>query len=208
MSSLAVTPPFKRLFASITPPPDWIRGAAKIKQQLERIYGTAVRWSDPESYHITARFLGNLPPHIADSLIATWSNLGENTLSAPTISPEPCGCFPEKTDPPRVIWIGAQASTEWDSILAHIDKHLSSLGIDYRSDASIPHLTLGRVKDPHRVSGLREKVSSYLLRAKPFCAEEIDLMLSTPSPTGSTYTRLSAFTLVSGAFLHRHKRDK
>jgi 2'-5' RNA ligase len=195
MPSSPTNPPFKRLFASIKPPPDWIRGAAKITQQLEKIYGTAVRWSDRESYHITVRFLGNLSPHIADSLIATWPSLGETTLTAPTFFPEPCGCFPEKKEPVRIIWAGARASFEWDSVVVHIDKHLASLGIDCRSDVSIPHLTLGRVRDPQRILGLREKASSLFLHAKPFIGTDIQLILSTPSPGGSTYTRLSAFSL-------------
>lgn len=189
------TPPFKRLFASVRPPHDWIIGATRIRRQLEENYGSAVRWSEPDSYHITVRFFGNVPADTADMLIAAWATLGQSALAAPIFFPEPCGCFPAERDPARVVWVGARASSEYGFILAHIDDHISNLGVVYQQDASIPHLTLGRIKQPDKIFGLRDKASAMLLSAKPFVAHEIELTLSTPGPSGSVYTRLAAFPL-------------
>jgi 2'-5' RNA ligase len=185
--------PLQRLFASIRPPHDWIRSASLIRHQLEATYGQAVRWLEPESYHITVRFFGSVPLTQAKILKEIWPSLGETLPRAPRFLPAPCGCFPSN-DPVRVVWVGARPCRGWEQLLAHIDERTAQLGIQYERNASIPHLTLGRVRSQRSTTNLRDDASRISMVARPFVAHSIDLMLSEPGPLGSVYTRCAFFT--------------
>src|SRR5687767_2791659 len=63
-----------------------------------------IRWASPDQFHLTLRFLGNIPttslPELEGSLAAAAS-----TVSPFHLYVAGCGCFPSFANP-RVVWAG------------------------------------------------------------------------------------------------------
>jgi len=180
-----------RLFCAVTPPPRWIELVRQVQRELKPLYGDAVRWVDPPLAHLTVRFIGEIGEAEVQNLVTLWGSL--------ILPPQPvvlelttCGCFPEE-GPERVLWMGAEArSGSWSTLVSYVDTVLSRVGITPSEINPVAHLTIGRVKVPGKVRGLRELLSRISLTEAPLVVPSIELFRSTPTPRGSHYALLAS----------------
>lgn len=105
-----------------------------------------VRWVQPDTAHLTIRFLGESDREHAELL---------RLALPPVVQAEPgfdlrtaaFGVFPNFRRP-RVIWLGLHGPAHrLERLAARIDATVAELGFGTRDEAYHPHLTLGRVRN-------------------------------------------------------------
>jgi 2'-5' RNA ligase len=160
---------------------------ADIQQRLAAL-DRAVRWVQPESIHLTLKFLGEVPdervPQVAEALDA----LGE--LRSFLFEMEGIGYFGNPRSP-RVIWTGIRMpNVMLTTIQKKCEDVLAVLGFPPEARAYLPHLTLGRVKDFHAarqiiqaVEGVKSQASEQVTQT----ATEVTLFQSILRPEGPEY---------------------
>jgi RNA 2',3'-cyclic 3'-phosphodiesterase len=187
----------------------------EIRQRIGRFvdgvsgFAPDARWVRLESVHITLKFIGEQPPEMVTAL---QDKLNEVSVSPFQLAFAGFGFFPTPKSP-RVFWIGIQAGPEVQKLAAAVDGITAQLGIPKEDRAFSPHLTLARKSGasgaPRRQKNdgpnpvfqrLQEKLAT--MPAPEFgtmTAREFFLYQSQLSRSGSRYTKLHGFPLLSGA---------
>jgi 2'-5' RNA ligase len=180
-----------------------------IARFLDGVRGFApdVRWVNPESLHITLKFIGEQKPEQVEAI---------RDCLRPIASPQieirfaRYGFFPTLKSP-RVFWIGIESGPQLAQLAAGIDAACQEFGIPREQRAFSPHLTLARGSggsgSPKWRKGDRPNsdfaVLDKRLAAMPaldfgtMTAREFVLYQSQLSPKGSKYTKLERFALKS-----------
>jgi 2'-5' RNA ligase len=179
--------------------PDKVKGdlsqlLGRIKPGQER----AVKWVDPDSIHLTLKFLGNIP---AEKVPDIARAIGEASAEAKpfTLELQGLGAFPSLRSP-RVVWVGVRGDV---GLIVHlqkrIDQALIHLGFPAERREFSPHLTLGRLRDKatnQERRSLGESIGSTRLQSSPpFLVDEVCLMRSTLTSAGAIYNRLAGVRL-------------
>ncbi len=169
-----------RLFVGVTPPP----AVLEVLRRLDRPDVPGLRWTTPEQWHVTLRFLGEVADAdgVADSLGAVPAAL-RAAGAPPTVAVlgPALAWFPGRRvlqvpvaglDPPaRAV---ARATASWSGG----DEPAAFTG----------HLTLARMRGqrrgPARLAGAGVESS--------WTVEQIELVSSTPGPGGSRYRVIAA----------------
>jgi 2'-5' RNA ligase len=187
-----------RSFIAIDLPQATREKLAAIEEQLKQSRA-GVRWVKPAGIHLTLKFLGNIPPEQVDDIAATVGQLVKDEPPI-TLCAGGLGGFPSSRKP-RVIWVGLQGEVErLANIQADLEKALEPLGFAREGRGFRPHLTIGRVKDRHRLQSLIEAMSILELpKFNSFDANEIILYKSDLRPTGAIYTKLHRMPLAAPA---------
>src|SRR5260370_14114373 len=120
--------------------------AANIRQNIteyqERVRGLApdAGWAQPESLHVTLKFIGQA----SDTRMQEIKNALSAVQAVPfAISFQGVGFFPDPKSP-RVFWIGMSAGEALPQLAAAVYAALAKLGIAAEEKAYHPHLTLAR----------------------------------------------------------------
>jgi RNA 2',3'-cyclic 3'-phosphodiesterase len=165
----------------------------------------AVRWVQPESLHVTLKFIGERP----DTMVQAIENALSGILAkAFQLSFRGAGFFPTEKSA-RVFWIGIQADAALAELAAQMERSFVPLGIEAEKRAFSPHLTLARAGDgsgaPGRQQGDRPNRRFSTLQAKlnalpspvfgTMNATEFFLYRSQLSSRGAQYTKIARFPL-------------
>jgi 2'-5' RNA ligase len=179
----------------------------RISRFIDGVRGFApdARWANPESLHVTLKFIGEQPEPAGEPIKHVLSTITTNAIE---IHFRGFGFFPTPKSA-RVFWIGIDAGPQLAALAAAIDNKMAPLGISKEDRPFSPHLTLargaGRSGSPHRsktdapnrsFQRLQEKLAA--LPTPEFgtmTAREFFLYQSHLSPKGSTYTKLARFDL-------------
>lgn len=159
-----------------------------------RASGARVKWVPAENLHLTLKFLGNTPeetvPDIRDRLA------GVSALHpAFTLEFRGAGAFPDLRWP-RVVWAGVLDSDALLGLQRDVEEAMGELGFAPEGKAYSPHLTLGRVKSPGGLAGLRGELAA--LGDTVFGSVrvgEVSLMKSELGPSGARHERLFGVAL-------------
>ena len=173
---------------------------------IEGVRGFApeARWVQPESLHVTLKFIGERPD---DDVAPIRQALSAITCPSFEASFRGYGFFPT-AKAPRVFWVGIEAGPELAALAAAVDDAMSGLAIPKEAHAFSPHLTLarsGKSGAPHRQKndGPHTKFEHLAgkLAAVPtpefgtMTAREFFLYQSKLARGGSQYTKLQRFAL-------------
>jgi 2'-5' RNA ligase len=180
----------------------------RIQRFIEEMRALApeARWANPESLHVTLKFIGEKPESAVKEIEAVLGRIKGEPVQ---LSFRGCGFFPAPKAA-RVFWVGIE-SQELPRLTKNEDKALAEIGIPPEERAYTPHLTLARAAGgsgaPHRQSGdqanqrftlLQEKLAN--LPAPDFgtmTAPEFFLYRSELGRGGSRYTKIARFSLQS-----------
>lgn len=180
-----------RLFFAVWVPPDcgdviW-RELAPLRRRAP-----GVRWTPPDSYHVTLRFLGDVEPE----RVAPLSALLDEAARVPRvpIRLHGLGAFPSK-GPPSVIWIGAESPT-LASLHLRLEEGLDPLGFQAEKRAFHPHLTVGRLRARKGAVSIRAAETAPSARA--FVVDRLHLVSSDLRPSGPRYTFLHTAGMSGG----------
>lgn len=133
-----------RTFVAVELPVPVVRRATQLAEQLSTSQAL-VKWVEPESFHITLKFLGEVSP---EGIAAIGRAIQRGVCSLPPFECEyrGAGAFPS-AERPRTVWLGTRAGTE-EFVQLHdaIDEQLGQLGYRMEHRRFRPHVTLGRVR--------------------------------------------------------------
>ena len=101
-------------------------------------------WYDPEDYHITLKFLGNLDEAAPPRLIKAALPVAGSTRPL-IIGAAPPGGFPDRRAP-NVLWAGVCVNPELDTLAARLDHVMVGLGFRPERRRYQPHITVARCR--------------------------------------------------------------
>jgi len=183
-----------RLFIALTLP----------DKERERIHAAAaplreaefpVRWLDPESYHLTLKFLGNVRPETVPVVEAVVDRVAGATPTFP-LAIRGFGAFPTIRRP-RVLWVGVEPVPALRCLKQDLEWALADHGFERETRAFHPHVTLGRADEDQGAGvfrGLDEMAADLGYKGK-VKAGTVDLMRSHLSRQGARYSVLRASPL-------------
>ncbi|HLX96949.1 MAG TPA: RNA 2',3'-cyclic phosphodiesterase [Verrucomicrobiae bacterium] len=190
-----------RLFVAI-PVPDVIREEMiRVQQALEPLAPhPVVRWTKPEQFHLTLRFLGDVSSDritaLQESLRAVCSGTRGLHLHARGI-----GFFPGARFP-RVVWVGIDNHEKrLGELQERIERAVRPFTMEPGGEHFAGHVTLGRFKRSNilKINDLRIKMEAMkdCLFGK-WTAWTIEIIRSELSPAGTRHTVLAALPLGRG----------
>ena len=117
-----------------------------MSQEWQRILGAGckAKWYGIDDYHVTVKFLGDLPEERQPELIATAAPIAAST--APFVPGlESVGAFPG-LHRPQVLWAGVSAGPEMADLAARLDVALADIGFAPEGRSYRPHVTVARCR--------------------------------------------------------------
>jgi 2'-5' RNA ligase len=166
-----------RLFTALEIPPD-------IGQSLGMLRGglPGARWIDPENYHLTLRFIGDIDDALAHEIAML---LGRVRRDAFTLQFDGLASFGGRK--PRAVFAAAVPSNPLIELQGELERLLQRLGLEPEGRKFTPHVTLARLRD----SSSRQ-VADYLatrghFRTLPFPVSRFVLFSSRASVGGGPY---------------------
>lgn len=154
--------------------------------------------TDPESTHVTMKFLGEGPDGSHD--LEALSAAIERAIDAAEVGPfdagfEGMGVFPS-LEYIRVVWLGVEAgSDELTALHEALDAETTALGYEVEAHEFTPHVTLARMEHAAAKETVQEAVEETHPEAGTLRVEELRLSESTLTPDGPEYETLERFPL-------------
>ena len=174
-----------RLFAALEIPQDVAVSLSLLRGGLP-----SARWIDPQNYHITLRFFGDVEPRLADEIVAALDRIDRSSLRL-TLSG--LGAFGNRK--PHSVHADVAPTPELITLQADVERACRRLGLATDPRKFAPHVTLARVKN-----GKPADVARYLalrsgFRSRAFHVERFGLFSSRDSIGGGPYLLEEAFDL-------------
>lgn len=177
-----------RLFIGLRPPPE-------IRRLLIAAMGgvSGARWQSDAQLHLTLRFLGEVPPWLADDVAVA---LGGIRSPAPQVAIAGTGRFARsgRTD---AIWAGVQPAKPIAALHRKIERAVTLAGAAPEPRAFHPHITLARLA---RGLGAETAIDRYLadhaaIASPAFAFEHLMLFESRLGSDGAAYDTLARWPL-------------
>jgi 2'-5' RNA ligase len=175
-----------RLFAGLELP--W-----EIRQRLGFLGGgiPGARWVPAENYHLTLRFIGEVPAHRAEEIDLAFSTLRgrgfELTLAG-------IGTF-SKGGRETQLWVGVDRNPALDHLQGKIETALQRAGLEPERRRFVPHVTLARLDNaaPAKLAGFVQ--AHNLFRSAPMAIDHFTLFSSRLGKEAAVYEAEMAYTL-------------
>ncbi len=157
-----------------------------------------VKWVDPESMHLTLKFLGNVAADCIPQIVEAMSRVARSH-STFKLQVTGTGAFPN-WQRPQVVWVGVGGELDrLNNLQKGLESVLSPLGFPPESRPFSAHLTLGRLRDRvtpddrRRFAEFAQKVE--FKTSLSFEVSAIRLMKSQLTPVGPVYSELAVVKL-------------
>ncbi|HTW29116.1 MAG TPA: RNA 2',3'-cyclic phosphodiesterase [Acetobacteraceae bacterium] len=172
-----------RLFVALDLP--W-----SLKQRLSLLAGglPGARWVPAENFHLTLRFIGEVPPHQADEIDHALAALRAPCFSL-TLSG--LGLFSKggnRSGRPTALWVGVERNPQLDHLQAKVATALQRTGLDAERRRFAPHVTLARVDTVPEAKLAAYLQAHNLFRAEGVAVGHFTLFSSHPGKEQAVYT--------------------
>lgn len=175
-----------RLFTGLEVPKD-------VAAQLSQFRGglPGARWIDPENYHITLRFLGDVDNGTARDV---FSLLAETRQRAPiTVTLDMLESF--GGDRPKAVFARAEPNRDLIDLQGEHERVARRAGVDPEKRKFRPHVTLARLRDASPLDVADYFVSRGCFRRLSFTVDRFVLFSSRDSVGGGPYIVEAAYPL-------------
>ena len=169
-----------RLFVALDMP--W-----SVREQLAALSGVGIpgaRWVPPENYHLTLRFIGDIPGHVArdvdGALLAIRARGFALTLTG-------MGTF-AKGGISNALWVGVERTPSLDHLRNKIETALQRCGLEPERRKFQPHVTLARLDNPAEGKVAAFVQAHNLFRTEPIPVEHFTLFSSLLNKDHAVYT--------------------
>lgn len=168
-----------RLFVALDLP-------GSLKQRLASLAGglPGARWIAPENYHVTLRFIGEMPAHRAEEIDAALAGLRGRGFALTLCG---VGVF-DKGGRPAALWVGVERNPALDHLRGKIETALQRAGVTPERRRFAPHLTLARLDNAPGVKLAAWVQAHNLFRSEPVPVEHFTLFSSRLGKEQSVYT--------------------
>jgi 2'-5' RNA ligase len=167
----------------------------RVQARLGLIRGplAGARWVEPENFHITLRFAGDIDNRTADEFA---SFLDDIEIEPFQIRISGLGAFGGRT--PRVIWAGVEGGQQLDHLQRAHERAARSAGLEPDSQTYRPHVTLARLRGTRPDAVARFLGSRGAVVSEPFRVERFVLFSARPGSGGGPYVPEHTFPLAPG----------
>ena len=177
-----------RLFTGIEVPP---QVAAVLALKRGGLFGA--RWIDPENYHITLRFIGDVDYKTATEVTDSLDRLADSERF--TIRLDHLGSF--GGDKPRALYAGAGTSPVLLRLQAAQERIVQRLGLAPDGRKFVPHVALARTKGASAAEMARFLAFSGHFTPLEFTVSRFVLFSSRDSVGGGPYLVEQAYPLAA-----------
>jgi 2'-5' RNA ligase len=166
-----------------------------VQRELKPLALGDVRWTNAEQFHLTLKFLGNVPASSVEAVKKSLAIACSATVPF-HLRAEGIGFFPNERQP-RVLWVGFEGDENALTVLQmRIEQRLAPFVEKPGAEKFLAHATLGRFQKYRR-----HKTEKLLPRARELAhhvfgewrVEEIGLFRSELSPEGARHTEVAVF---------------
>ena len=126
-----------RLFTGLEIPYD-----VQLALSLKRGGLPGARWIDPENYHITLRFIGDVDNHVADEISYELDRFSYSDGFRIRLSH--LGTF--GGDRPRALYAGVENNEALQRLQASHERVLRRVGLEPEARRFVPHVSLARLR--------------------------------------------------------------
>jgi 2'-5' RNA ligase len=157
-----------------------------LRERLSVLAGgiPGARWVPPENYHITLRFIGEVPNHQAEEIDHSLAALRGRGLS---IALAGVGTF-MKAGRDTQLWVGVERNPQLDHLQAKIEQALQRAGLEPERRRFTPHVTLARLDNAAEAKLAAFVQAHNLFRTEPMPVEHFTLFSSRLGKEASAYT--------------------
>lgn len=168
-----------RLFVALELPDD-------LKGRLAALAGgmPGVRWVRPENYHLTLRFIGEVPNHTAEELDQALAHIRAKPFA---ITLSGLGTF-EKAGRVQSLHVVAERSPGLQHLQAKIETALQRAGLPPERKKFAPHVTLARMDGAPMAKLVSFLQTHNLFRSEPVMVERFVLFSSRLGKEQAVYT--------------------
>jgi RNA 2',3'-cyclic 3'-phosphodiesterase len=174
-----------RLFIGLEIPDD-------VADKLSALRGgiAGARWSDPDDYHVTLRFIGDIEPRLADDLVDALEGVRAKPLR---VEFDGLGAF--GGDKPHTVVARVRANDALSDLQGELERRVRRLGLAPEPRKFTPHVTLARLRraTPHDVAAYLTIRPALALPA--FVADRVALFSARESVGGGPYHLETTFAL-------------
>lgn len=173
--------PGVRLFFCVQPDAEMREAMADLSSRLQkaaRFTPLRATWMEPDAFHVTLHFLGEVPESAAKALVKRLP------LAVAKIPPfeldfRHVGYFP-KVGPPTVVWLGVhKAPPHLEALRQAVGGLARSVGADIGEKDFTPHVTYARLKSAKGTNVFAKMLETYKFAKLDKCPiAEVTLMQS------------------------------
>ena len=173
-------------------------GLRNLQARIKSSNSALAKWVDPNSIHLTLKFLGETRLDCLPSIVSTLENLA-NIFHPFSLSVTELGAFPD-LQRVQVIWVGLTGDMNvLIRLQQDVEKTISPLGFPTEKRGFTPHLTLARIRDTSSLQD-RQKLGILIKRTSiesplNLTVASINLIQSHLTPNGAVYTNLHSAKL-------------
>jgi RNA 2',3'-cyclic 3'-phosphodiesterase len=175
-----------RLFTALEIPRD-----AALSLSLLRGGLPGARWIDPENYHLTLRFFGDVEGHVADEIANALDR-----VRRPSFELKLCGVDAFGSKKPHSIYAGVSASPDLIALQGEIERICQRLGLAPDPRKFVPHVTVARLRNASNFDVATYLSSRGNFASAPFKVARFVLMSSRNSIGGGPYVIEEAWPLM------------
>lgn len=188
---------FIRTFIAIELTHEVQREMDLIQDRLNLKKEPGVKPVNPESTHLTLRFLGPTPADKIEEIRAAIQLAAENVRPF-ALELKGVGCFPNNRSP-RVIWVGLAGEETMMQLQTQLEDSLAELLIKSETRPFSAHLTLARIRDDATPASRRrvgEAVENMAYEPGfKFPVDHVSFIKSVLKPAGPEYSILHRIDL-------------
>ena len=178
-----------RLFVAVNLPSGEKENLRAILEVLKQS-ALPVRWVEPESLHITLKFLGEVADAQYEGIVA---GMERAVAGIPPFDVDigGFGAFPALAQP-RILWLGISESASLAAVQQRVEHEMEALGFPREARPFHAHVTLGRAqaRSGRAESGRLDRTTAPIVYKARVRVESIDLMRSHTGRSGARYERV------------------
>jgi 2'-5' RNA ligase len=174
-----------RIFTGLEVPDDVVRSLAMLRGGLP-----GARWIDPENYHITLRFIGDVDDSIAHEVA---SMLGKVRRTEFELRFDHLKSFGGRR--PRAIVAALGQTRALMDLQAEHERLMQRVGLEPEGRKYTPHVTLARLRDSSSRQVADYLATRALLQPLPFKVSRFVLFSSRASTGGGPYLVEDSYAL-------------
>ena len=177
-----------RLFVGVPLPED-------VRLRLDGLCGgvPGARWIPDENFHITLRFIGEVPGDMAEEVGYALAHVRPKRFD---IELSGVGHFSSGNEV-RVLWAGVRKCAELMALRERVDNTLRRLGLPDEQRRFTPHVTLAKLRDANLPKVQEWLAVNSLFRAGPMPVDQFVLYSSYRQSSGSIYTPEAEYMLAA-----------
>ena len=142
------------------------------------------RWVPPENYHLTLRFIGEVPPHVAEEIDLALAALRGKALELTLAG---VGTF-GKAGRANTLFAGVDRNPRLEHLQNKIETALQRVGLVPERRRYQPHVTLARIDNAPEFKLVAFVQAHNLFRAEAFAVKHFTLFSARLGKGQSVYT--------------------